>query len=105
MQMTIVKNDTDRGLTHAAAVDLCDNGSLPLKMNYKRNTMLDADAANFAFACFVLMGAYFLGNSHGTKSVKRRVRQAVEQNQVDVDNGYPNGYNNVSLADRIRNIL
>jgi hypothetical protein len=74
-------------------------------MTNERSTMLDSNAANFAIICFGLMIAYGWGYANGTKSVKRRVQEALDQNKVDVENGYPNGYNNVSLADRIRNIL
>jgi hypothetical protein len=58
-----------------------------------------------AMATFAIAYAYGRGESNGKKFVRNKIQQALEQNEKDIKAGYVDGYNNVSLADRIRNIL
>jgi hypothetical protein len=67
--------------------------------------MLDADAAYFAFACFGLFIAYGAGQSSGSKGVKRRIRKALDQHEVDVEHGYNEGYSGLGLGRIIRDII
>lgn len=67
--------------------------------------MLDADAAYFALACLAALLVYGAGQSSGSKGVKRRIRKALDQHDVDVANGYTEGYSKRGLGRIIRDII
>lgn len=60
--------------------------------------MLDADVAYFALAGFAALLVYGAGQSSGSKGVKRRINRALDQHEVDVANGYTEGYSSAALA-------
>lgn len=67
--------------------------------------MLDADAAYFALACFAAFLVYEAGQSNGSKGVKRRIKKALDQHEVDVAHGYTEGYSGLGLGRIIRDII
>lgn len=67
--------------------------------------MLNADAVYFAIACFGIFIAYEAGQSSGSKGVKRRIKKALDQHDVDVKSGYAEGYSGLGLPRIIRDII
>ena len=67
--------------------------------------MLDADAAYFALAGFAAFLVYGAGQSSGSKGVKRRIKKALDQHEVDVANGYTEGYSGRGLDRIIRDVI
>lgn len=67
--------------------------------------MLDADAAYFALACFVVFLVYEAGHSRGSKGVKRQIKKALDQHEVDLAHGYTEGYSRLGLGRIIRDII